>query len=211
MWACDISKLQGEKPDNKDNSTEVLPFYEVKDEEDHTLMFESRFESGNLSMAAKLSDREYNLLLQNDINTTGYTQWFFFRVGNTSKDLEVRFNILNLYKSNSLFGSGMRVVVYSMKEQKATGKGWHREGTNLSYKRNRYSRSTNSCRPCYTFSWTYRFRYEQDEVYFAYSYPYTYSDLDQFLEETVARKRFAKRTLLTKTLVGNRVDLLTIT
>jgi len=126
VWACDISKLQGEKPDNKDYNTKVVPFYTLRDEQDRTLLFESRFESGNLSMVAKVSDSEYNLLLQNDINTTGYTQWFFFKVSNTNKDLEVKFNILNLYKSNSLFGSGMRVVVYSVKELEATGKGWHR-------------------------------------------------------------------------------------
>ena len=40
---------------------------------DKTLVFESRFESGNLAMAYKVSDNEYNLVLQNDINTRGHT------------------------------------------------------------------------------------------------------------------------------------------
>ena len=31
----------------------------------------------------KVSDNEYDMVLQNDINTNGHTQWFFFRVGNT--------------------------------------------------------------------------------------------------------------------------------
>ena len=40
---------------------------------DRTLVFESRFESGNLQVAQKLSDYEYNLVLQNDINSKGHT------------------------------------------------------------------------------------------------------------------------------------------
>ena len=39
------------------------------DRRDKTLMFESKFESGNLYLAQKVSDVEYNLLMQNDINT----------------------------------------------------------------------------------------------------------------------------------------------
>jgi hypothetical protein len=40
---------------------------------DTTLQFESRFESGNLLAAIKLSATEYDLVLQNDINTNGHT------------------------------------------------------------------------------------------------------------------------------------------
>ena len=55
------------------------------DPSDKTLLFESRFESGNLYLAQKVTDNEYNLLMQNDINTNGHTQWFFFQVKNTTK------------------------------------------------------------------------------------------------------------------------------
>lgn len=48
-------------------------------------------------------------------------------------------------------------------------------------------------------------------MYFAYNYPYTYSDLDRYLNSVCENKKIVKRSLLTKTLVGNRVDLLTIT
>ena len=48
------------------------------DPNDKTLLFESKFESGNLYLAQKVSDSEYNLLMQNDINTNGHTQWFYF-------------------------------------------------------------------------------------------------------------------------------------
>jgi hypothetical protein len=40
----------------------------------HTsLQFDSVFESGNLAIAMKVSDNEYDLILQNDINTKGHT------------------------------------------------------------------------------------------------------------------------------------------
>ena len=47
--------------------------YTLTDESDKTLLFESRFESGNLYLAQKVSDTEYNLLMQNDVNTQGHT------------------------------------------------------------------------------------------------------------------------------------------
>ena len=44
----------------------TTPYYTPIDNNDETLVFESRFESGNLDLAIKLSDTEYNLVLQND-------------------------------------------------------------------------------------------------------------------------------------------------
>jgi hypothetical protein len=48
-------------------------FYKLTGPEDKTLIFESRFESGNLLAAIKVSETEYDLVLQNDINTNGNT------------------------------------------------------------------------------------------------------------------------------------------
>ena len=62
-----------QKPAKTENKEEILPYYTPK-LNDKTLIFESRFESGNLSMALKVSDEEYNLVLQNDINSKGNTQ-----------------------------------------------------------------------------------------------------------------------------------------
>ncbi len=42
--------------DPSKQSSIVLPYYTPVDENDRTLVFESRFESGNLAMAYKLSD-----------------------------------------------------------------------------------------------------------------------------------------------------------
>ncbi len=50
------------------------PYYVPSGPDDSTLVFESRFESGNLGLAIRLSDHEYNLVLQNDSLTKGHTQ-----------------------------------------------------------------------------------------------------------------------------------------
>jgi len=54
--------------------TNLKPFYRIDKTEadlptDTTLQFESRFESGNLRKAVKVSSNEYELYLKNDYNT----------------------------------------------------------------------------------------------------------------------------------------------
>ena len=68
-------------------------------------------------LATKVSEQEYDLLMQNDTNTLGHTQWFYFSVKNTRKGVPVKFNIMNYNKADSMFNYGMKVSVYS--EQKA--------------------------------------------------------------------------------------------
>lgn len=52
----------------------IIPFYKQPEPEDtNTLQFDSVFESGNLAIAIKSPNNEYNLLLQNDVNTNGHT------------------------------------------------------------------------------------------------------------------------------------------
>jgi len=55
----------------------IIPFYKnlSAEEAETTLEFDSVFESGNLALAMKVADNEYNLLLQNDINTNGHPSW----------------------------------------------------------------------------------------------------------------------------------------
>lgn len=52
----------------------------------------------------KTGDNQYDLILQNDLNACGYTQWFYFTVRNTHKNRTCRFNIVNLVTS-SLFST----------------------------------------------------------------------------------------------------------
>jgi hypothetical protein len=180
---------------------------------DKTLVFESRFESGNLELAVKVSDSEYNLVLQHDTNTAGNTQWFFFRVSNTVKDLKVRFNIVNLGKGDSLFNYGMRVMVFSEAEERINEKGWHRGGENILYHKNSMLKP-GSGKSFYSVTFSYLFHHSKDTVYFAYSIPYTYSDLMKYLlslENNQKVNSLFSRRLLCTSIGGNRCDYLTIT
>jgi hypothetical protein len=48
---------------NKLNDFPPAPFYKLNGPSDVTMLFESRFESGNLLAAVKVSDKEYDLVL----------------------------------------------------------------------------------------------------------------------------------------------------
>ena len=48
--------------------------------DDTILIFESRFESGNLRKVMKVGPYEYEMFLKNDYNTQSYVQWYFFRI-----------------------------------------------------------------------------------------------------------------------------------
>ena len=99
-------------------------------------MFESRFECGNLYLSQKVNDNEYNLLMQNDINTRGHTQWFYYRVKNTTANHTVKFTILNYSKYDSLFNYGMAVSIYSEKLAETRNVGWHKGGQCIKYYQN---------------------------------------------------------------------------
>jgi hypothetical protein len=82
-------------------------------DQDDTLIFESRFESGNLKEAIQLDRSEYELVLKPDYGTRNYTQWFYFRIGNTRRHREYIFHIINFVKPDSQFNDGMMPLFYS--------------------------------------------------------------------------------------------------
>ena len=68
-----------------------------------SVIFDSHFESGNLLYVYKNTDERnvvetYDLILQNDINTRGHNQWFYFKITNTKKNQKIKLNIVNLVK-----------------------------------------------------------------------------------------------------------------
>ena len=59
----------------------------------------------------------YDLILQNDVNTIGYNQWFYFSIrNNVAKRVKLR--IINFTKSESLFKKGMKPAVFSYRKMK---------------------------------------------------------------------------------------------
>ena len=98
------------------------------------MIFESRFESGNLLYAFRTEDENsYQLYLQNDTNTTGYIQWFFFRVPNTKKGRKVNFNIINMLRKTCLYNHGLKIMTYSAMKANKENLGWYRDCFNIIY------------------------------------------------------------------------------
>jgi len=190
------------------------------------LHFESRFESGNLMRAIQISNYEYDLYLQNDVNTRGNTQWFYFAVEDFIPGVEYTFRVCNMYKKDSLYNQGMRPIGYScraVREAKIAavdgtvptgeGLGWHRCGSKVCYY------ATTEDRPAgngkfYAVAWSITFSHTRDTFYFAHSHPYTFTNLQRdlwALEQDPERATTFRRKALCYTLAGNRVDLITIT
>ena len=207
-------KKRGDEPNSVKNKV-VKPYYKKLWEGDQTLIFESRFESGNLLATYKISECNYQLVVQNDTNTNGYSQWFFDRVTGARKGTNVNFNLINLMKGYSLFNRGMQISVYSEKKAENEKIGWHSGGNDINYYRNglfKYVRDQK--RSLSSLSFTYEFEYDNDTVYFANTIPYTYTDIFKELNEIQKNEKInllVHRKVLCTTLAGNNFDYLTIT
>lgn len=208
----------------------IFPYYKHLDEQikHDTLLFDSIFESGNLALAIKVSEKEYDCLLQNDINTNGHTQWFYFKVkSNFLRKTKVKINLINLYKSKSLYQTGMKVCVLDVSKgqdaetdakqgggasqpgqhppKKAALPKWQRGCTDIAYVQNCYT-TPNCPNGLFSVSFSYEFQKGEQEIYFAHSIPYTYSMLKDYLQ-----KNKVKRHVLCRSLAGNKVEYLHIT
>lgn len=95
----------------------LKPYYVKEFEGDQTLIFESRFESGNLRRVVKLTEpHSYNLILKYDHDTTTYTQWFYFKMQNVKRDIRYKLTIINLVKPDSSYNQGQKPLFYSCKD-----------------------------------------------------------------------------------------------
>ncbi|CAH1786787.1 unnamed protein product [Owenia fusiformis] len=188
---------------------------QLQNQEDKTLIFEARFESGNLLKAVQISDFEYELTLRNDLYTSKHTQWFYFRVANTRANCKYRFTITNLMKPDSLYNNGMRPVLYSERLAAEKQIGWKRCGSDIKYYKNNIKTDTGKGeRSFYSLTWTVQLPYNKDKVYFAHCYPYTYTDLQHYLRDVAndpVKTKICKQRVLCRTLAGNMVYVLTIT
>ena len=159
------------------------------------LLFESRFESGNLRRVVHVHGNEYDLLLNWDHGTRGHTQWYFFAVCNPRLGERYTFNIVNFKKPESLYKSGMRPLVYSASAASKHGHGWTRAGSDVNY----YT-PKDASHSTLTFSWTAE--HENDTLYFAMCYPYTYSDLRAYLARVQADPLKARHVRRQRKLAG---------
>lgn len=178
---------------------------------DDVLLFESRFESGNLKKAIQVDKNEYELVLKPDYGTKNFTQWFYFKMSNTRRYREYTFHIINFVKADSQFNDGMMPLFYSKKEAELHNIGWYRSGYDIAYYQNNqplckiYGEQigdkgsgqtgkftstaaqivgVNQKEPTnfYTLSFKFSLKHDDDEVYVAMCYPYTYTDCHNFLD-----------------------------
>ncbi|CAM5084232.1 unnamed protein product [Natator depressus] len=178
---------------------------------DNTLIFEARFESGNLQKVVKVSEFEYQLTLRTDLYTTRHTQWYYFRVTNTHAGMPYRFTIVNFTKPTSLYNHGMRPLLYSEVDAKIHRVGWQRTGDEIKYYKNNLGQDGHQY---FSLTWTFQFPHDRDTCYFAHCYPYTYSNLQDYLaaiSRDPVRSKFCKIRILCHSLARNIVYVLTIT
>lgn len=178
------------------------------------LLFDSHFESGNLCNAFRKGIHtsnlyEYDLMLNHDVHSKGHTQWFYFSVSNMFAGMTVKFNIGLFSKSTSLFNQGMRPLFYSEKKGK-----WSRCGEDILYCHAKRQGIFFNRKRLYVLTFKHQFEFSEERCFFAYSYPYTYSDLQSHLKSLQVdrcRNKTFRRSNITRTLAGNRCDMLTIT
>ncbi|XP_037536287.1 cytosolic carboxypeptidase 1 [Nematolebias whitei] len=191
----------------------------VIEENGESLKFNSQFESGNLRKAVQIRKYEYDLVLNSDINSNHYHQWFYFEVSGMRVGTSYRFNIVNCEKSNSQFNYGMQVLMYSVQEAISGRPCWVRTGTDICYYKNHFARSSIAAggqkgKSYYTTTFSINFTQKDDVCYFAYHYPYTYSTLKMHLsklEDLRTPQIYLRQDVLCETLGGNDCPLLTIT
>ena len=121
------------------------------------------------------------MILQNDFNTKGNTQWFYFRIKNPPKNKNIKLNIVNMQKTDSLFNYGMKPCIFSLGQWSEFGKGWTRGGNHIKYFKNG-NLVENSYKYYYTLTFTISTSHEYDVIRIAQNYPYTTLDLQKYLE-----------------------------
>uniref|UniRef100_A0A672IZ87 Cytosolic carboxypeptidase 1 n=1 Tax=Salarias fasciatus TaxID=181472 RepID=A0A672IZ87_SALFA len=196
-----------------------IPSCPVIEDNGESLKFNSQFESGNLRKAVQVRKYEYDLVLNSDINSNHYHQWFYFEVSGMRVGTMYRFNIINCEKSNSQFNYGMQVLMYSVQEAISGRPRWVRTGTDICYYKNHFARSSIAAggqkgKSYYTLTFSTNFSHKDDVCYFAYHYPYTYSTLKMHLSKLEALRTpeiYLRQDVLCETLSGNSCPLLTIT
>ncbi len=128
----------------------------------NNILFTSNFESGNLKMAIKHSDNEYDLIIRPENNSSKTFQWFYFLVQLNSNKLNIdqekniiKFNIINLSKKSIILNEHVRVLCYYNNY-------WSRDTFNIYF----YSNNI----PCYS--------EEQNNININYNYNYFHGDVN---------------------------------
>ena len=107
---------------------------EPKKEKEAKIIFDSKFESGNLRMAIKLNseiENEYDLIIRKDYNYEKNYSWFFFSI-ESDRETDIKLNLLNFTKKKIMFDEKekIRILVYNKNDK------WTRNTYNIQYYQN---------------------------------------------------------------------------
>ena len=107
---------------------------EPKKEKEARIIFDSKFESGNLRMAIKLNseiENEYDLIIRKDYNYEKNYSWFFFSI-ESDRETDIKLNLLNFTKKKIMFDEKekIRILVYNKNDK------WTRNTYNIQYYQN---------------------------------------------------------------------------
>lgn len=172
--------------------------------------FDSDIESGNLDVAVKVGEWEYDLFMRVDSNTKGHFCWYYFKVSNLPRNQRIKINLCNFVKVRAT--SPPPTTRKGVCTPRACGPSSTRTRTSCAPGASGASRATTSrsspdpfatsasgsscpsmacvCVPCSPrkfcrLSFEYATPYDADELHIAYSVPYTFSRLTRFLGESV--------------------------
>eukprot|EP01017_Pseudomicrothorax_dubius_P040566 TRINITY_DN6363_c0_g1_i3.p1 TRINITY_DN6363_c0_g1~~TRINITY_DN6363_c0_g1_i3.p1 ORF type:complete len:621 (+),score=109.23 TRINITY_DN6363_c0_g1_i3:58-1920(+) len=170
------------------------------------VVFDSRFDSGNLARVDKVRDDLFNLYITPDNAGTpfekGYRTWFHFSVTPLRYPATITLTIKNMNCQLKLYNEGM-VPVYKCLPSSPT---WKRLPTSLTYKHQSDSGLE--------FAFSFKFERE-DTVYFAFSFPWSYIENQKYFEacEETARQSkdiYFHKEVLIRSREKRNVDLITI-
>ncbi|XP_037085541.1 LOW QUALITY PROTEIN: cytosolic carboxypeptidase 4-like [Pollicipes pollicipes] len=193
----------------------------IETNENSSLRFESRFESGNLRRGIRTAAREYDLVICPDVGSSRHQQWFYFEVSNMLAGEPYTFNLINNEKLSCEYQECGRCCS-RVKEAVRGRPHWVRVGTDVFYYRNAYrrparhpsKRQQGKQRVYCTASFTVTFPHTGDVCYLAFHYPYTYTRLQtmlELLEGAVEPEVWWRNEPLAADLDGNPDPLVTVT
>ena len=97
--------------------------------------------------------------------------------------IDIKLNVVNLTKPDSLFNQGMQPLTFSLTKAKNKGQGWVRAGRDINYFPNGYSRKeaagakdAEATSTYFTLTFTLRFSTPGDSTLVTNAYPWTYAD-----------------------------------
>ena len=129
-----INTLNNMNNINSDINSKLIYVDEPKRENEAKIIFDSKFESGNLRMAIKLDSNiknEYDLIMRKDYNCEKNYSWFFFSI-ESDRETDIKFNILNFIKKKIMFDeqNKIRILTYNKNDK------WNRNTYNIQYYQN---------------------------------------------------------------------------